>query len=272
MPQIPGCGRLRGERARWTQYSGDRNSEVGRRVLEAVQRLSCAGSHRRERTWLVAVVGTGRSCRRGTGTQRLERELGTDADDAAQRAGTLLSKPHPAVRAAAAVWARSDLVGQAFGSWAGSLPYVIERGEMPGQSQADRWAALHTDGLIRNFPLKLDEFTAVVLASALATVVSWSKPFVAVPGSELGGEFGASITTALRAPRGHVQCIVDTDAAGLVGVHAADTDEGLRVISVIAAREVTPDVVHLAASQVAVGPRQAPRGREGDRLVRPAVG
>ena len=208
----------------------------------------------------------------GPARERLERELGTDADDAAQRAGTLLSKPHPAVRAAAAVWARSDLVGPAFGSWAGSLPYVIDRGEMPGQSQADRWAALHTDGLIRNFPLKLDEFTAVVLAQCAGdgrVVVqavcccSWFRVGWRVRGVDHHGTPCPAWPCAMH--RRHRR-------RRLVGVHAADTDEGLRVISVIAAREVTPDVVHLAASQVAVGPRQAPRGREGDRLVRPAVG
>lgn len=44
---------------------------------------------------------------------------------------------------------------------------------MPSQRDADAWAEDKTLGLIRSFPLTIDAFTRVVLASALATQVSW---------------------------------------------------------------------------------------------------
>jgi hypothetical protein len=192
---------------------------------------------------LLALVGpaTEGSARRG-----LEAVLGTTVDDAAARARTLLSEPHPAVSALAAVWDRK--LGPAFDQWARTLPDVVERGPMPNQAQANAWARAHTNGLIDEFPLQIDELTRLVLASALATDITWAVPLDTT--DDLGGEFGSVISRALAVEAG-IQLVAETDAAGLVAVAAPRSSSALDVLSVIAAPDVTPADVDTAAHQVA---------------------
>jgi hypothetical protein len=125
----------------------------------------------------------------GANRRELEAVLGTTVDDAAVRARTLLSEPHPAVSAAAAVWDRK--LGPTFDAWARALPDVVERGPMPNQAQANAWARAHTNGMIDEFPLQMGELTRLVLASALAADITWSVPLDTT--DDLGGEFGSVI-------------------------------------------------------------------------------
>ncbi|WP_155855985.1 serpin family protein [Cellulomonas sp. URHD0024] len=196
---------------------------------------------------LALLAPAARAAARGT----LEETLGTDAADAARRAAALVQEPHPAVGAALAVWLdEAALDGSAFGSWAGRLPAAVEAGAIPTQDAADRWAHRRTRGLIERFPLTVEPDTALVLVSALVSEVTWTKPFEDAAPGELGGSFGG--LEALRAPHeGHDRWIARTDAAGLVGVHAARSVDGLRVLSVIAAPEVAPGDVHRAAHEIA---------------------
>jgi hypothetical protein len=197
---------------------------------------------------LLALVAPATS---GSARDRLEGALGTDADDAAARATALLATPHPAVHAAVALWARRAFLDTPFASWAEGLPATVEQGDMPSQAAADAWAERNTFGLVARFPVEITSITAIVLASALATDVAWAQPFVTAPAAELGGPFGGSITVALRAHHEHTRAFVETEAAGLVAVHAADAVTGLRVLSVIAAPDVAPGRVHVAARAVA---------------------
>lgn len=185
----------------------------------------------------------------------LEDALGTDAEDAARRAASLLDRPHPAVGTAIAVWARAHLVSApVYDAWAAALPSSVEAGDVPTQAQADEWASARTEGLIPTFPGPVeDRATAVVAASALVTRVTWIDRFENASAEELEGPFGALVGTALRAPTaaGHMMSLAQTQSAGLVGVHAALSADGLRVVSVIAAPDVAPAAVHEAALEVA---------------------
>lgn len=192
---------------------------------------------------LLALVGPATT---GEPRRCLEAVLGTTVDDAAGRAGTLLRDPHPAVSALAAVWDRK--LGPAFDEWAQTLPDVVERGPVPDQAQADAWARSRTNGLIERFPLQLDELTRLVLASALATDISWEEPLGTT--NELGGSFGEQIRTALTFRDG-IHLVVDTDAAGLVAVAAPSSSSALDIFTVIAEPGVAPHDVDAAAHQVA---------------------
>lgn len=198
------------------------------------------------------------------GSQRaaLEAQLGTSAADAAERATQLLSTDHPAVGCAFAVWAHQQLLNTKWDIWSSGLPPAVECGPMPDQGAADHWTSTHSKNLIKEFPVTLfpeltlpleddDVATALVLASVLATAVTWTHPFTLVPGSDLEGPFGRLVTHALAAHGTHSCLLVDTQAAGLVGVHSVDTVDGLAVISVIAAPDIPADAVHNAAGQVA---------------------
>lgn len=192
---------------------------------------------------LLSLVGP---ATKGAVRRELEAVLGTTVADAAARARTLLSEPHPAVSALAAVWDRK--LGPAFDEWARDLPAVVERGPMPDQAHANAWARARTDGLIDEFLLQIDELTRLVLASALATDIGWRTPLDTT--EQLGGEFGAVVSRALTVRDG-IHMVVDTDAAGLVAVAAPQTLSALDVLSVIAAPDVPPDDVDRAAHQVA---------------------
>ena len=191
---------------------------------------------------LLALVGPATD---GAARSDLEGVLGTTVDDAAVRARTLLSEPHPAVSAVAAVWDRE--LGPAFDAWALTLPDVVERGRMPNQAQANAWARARTNGMIDEFPLQIDELTRLVLASALAADITWSVPLDTT--DDLGGEFGSVIARALTLDFG-IQLVAETDAAGLVAVAAPRASSALDVLSVIAALDVTPADVDTAAHQV----------------------
>jgi hypothetical protein len=154
---------------------------------------------------LLALVGPATE---GAARHDLEAVLGTTVDDAAARARTLLSEPHPAVSAVAAVWDRK--LGPAFDRWTRTLPDVVERGQVPNQAQANAWAQARTNGMINEFPLQIDELTRLVLASALACDISWATPLGTT--DDLGGEFGPAISRALTLDFG-IQLVAETDAA-----------------------------------------------------------
>jgi hypothetical protein len=119
----------------------------------------------------------------------------------------------------------------------------------------------------------------LVLATALATRVSWERPFDLVPAAELraaerraaerraaelraaelraaepGPDAGwTGLTRALRTPEGHghEQFVAVTARAGDVAVHTARSRDGLAVTSVAAAPDVPPGDVLAAAYEVA---------------------
>ncbi|MFN8026661.1 MAG: serpin family protein [Acidimicrobiia bacterium] len=195
-----------------------------------------------------------------TGDERAEVEavLGTTADDAHARAAALLAQPHDAVAHAVAVWHREELVRPAFTEWSDSL-HDVETGPVPSQEGADRWTSEHTKGLIEHFPAEIDELSALVLASALATKVQWTTPFGRVPSvfldaelSPAPGSWGTLVQRVLAAPRtGHDIGVVDTERVGQVGVHAAESADGLVVVSVMADPDRPRHDVRVAALDVA---------------------
>lgn len=181
----------------------------------------------------------------------LERVLGCDAEDACARAGALLSAPHPAVATAAAIWSRPAFLDPSFSAFGAAVPKHVQLGPVPTQDAVDQWAAAHTNGMIPTFPITISPLTAFVLATAIATDVSWETPFATAPAAQLGGEFAETISVALESASDHDQFIASTTAAGVVAVHAVDAASGLKVISVLASATTAPDDVHRGAHEVA---------------------
>lgn len=184
-----------------------------------------------------------------TGADRdaLAEVLGCDVGTAARAAGELLANPYPLVASAAAVWTTRGFSGDGnFRRWLAGLPAAVSTGELPGQPGLDAWAREHTFGLIDTFPLDADR-AALVLATALATKVSWEWPFDLAPGSALGpaSPWSRELGRVLRGPtgpdaKGHVQFIAVTPDAGDVIVHGATAAGGLIVVSVAAQPDVAP--------------------------------
>ncbi len=202
----------------------------------------------------------------GADRAALTDALGCDVEVAAQAAADLLGDPHPLVASAAAVWTDPAVpLPDSFFRWRDGLPAVVTTGDLPSQAGLDAWARDHTFGLIDKFPIQADDLY-LVLASALATKVSWQVPFDLTPASSLGAEspWAGSLQRVLRTPArrgGHAQFIAATRQAGDVIVHIATAAGGLEVVSVAA----MPDVPARPRAGGGVRNRRRARGGSADR-------
>ncbi|HEX2322341.1 MAG TPA: hypothetical protein VHJ18_25450 [Streptosporangiaceae bacterium] len=194
----------------------------------------------------------------GPATHREERRaledvLGCGVEQAASVAGELLERPHPLVGAAAAVWNRGRTGDP---RWLAGLPAAVERGPIPSQDEADAWVREHTFGLIETFPLWEAARYDLLLASAIATKVSWDRPFEPAPGSELGeaSPWSKEVKQVLASPqhRRHKVFLANTTEVGEVGVHVGRAQDGLIVASVIAACDVPAVEVLATAHGIAI--------------------
>jgi hypothetical protein len=180
----------------------------------------------------------------------LNATLGADPGDASELAAALLASPHPLVPAAAAVWHQQYTGREALSRWLAGLPPEVEQGPLVGQAELDAWARRHTSGLIDSFPLN-DPSIWLMIATVLATKVSWERPFDLAPAAALGrsSPWAGRLSEVLRTPDGpgHQQFVATTGAAGDVAVHAARARGGLLVTSVAAAPGVPAADVLAAA-------------------------
>jgi hypothetical protein len=153
--------------------------------------------------------------------------VGISCDEAATLASELLTAPHATIATALGAWSRVALKTE--------LAVPIEA--MPDQTGLDRWAADHTRGLIKSFPVTIDAETLLVFATALVLQPRWS--------TELGTDDDGMLVLA-----DGLQTIVDTRAAGRVAVAEPFSNDGVDVISVIAAPEISPQEVWSAVDEV----------------------
>jgi hypothetical protein len=182
----------------------------------------------------------------------LAHVLGADPVQAAAFAARLLADPHPLVPAGAGAWVRPARETTRIKRWRAELPAVVDTGDIPSQEEIDRWTAERTLGLIERFPIDLSSDVVCLLATALATRVSWEVPFEVVDAAALGPSRWPALRRVLRPPRGdprHRQYLAGTDRAGTVGVHLAGARGGLLVGSVIAADPAVPASDVLAAAE-----------------------
>jgi len=182
----------------------------------------------------------------------LAEVLGADPMEAAQFATELLSQPHPMVAAGAGLWVAPAVTTPVMERWRDGLPPRVTTGDIPTQEAIDAWANEHTLGLIDRFPVQIDPDLVCLLATALATKVSWDVPFELVDAAALApSPWAASLNRVLRSPRRdprHRQYVAESDRAGTVGVHLAGARGGLLVGSVIAADPEVPAADVLAAA------------------------
>jgi hypothetical protein len=158
---------------------------------------------------------------------RLAEVLGVSCDDAAALTAELVAAPHPTVATAFGAWSRFPVKAR--------LPVVPD--ELPDQAGLDRWAAEHTRGLIEQFPLQIDAATLLVFATALVLQPRWT--------AEL-----ATDGDGLLVLDDGLQTLVETHAAGRVAVAKPFSEDGVDVVSIIAAPEISPPDVWRAVDEV----------------------
>ncbi|GAB2465466.1 hypothetical protein [Jatrophihabitans fulvus] len=207
---------------------------------------------------LLALIGPSAT---GAARDRLSAALGCDLELAHERARVLLAEPPADLVAAAAVWSDPTASGPGLRRLATSLAGVAATGAVPDQATADRWTREHTLGLVERFPLELDDPSApvlVVLATALATRIRWTQPYLLAPPDILR-------RTPADPAFARVPMLTDGPRAttwngivhGRFGVHAASSPGGLVVASAIGAPGEDPaavlDVAQQAATERAAG-------------------
>jgi len=193
----------------------------------------------------------------------LAEVLGADPMEAAQFAAELLTQAHPVVAAGAGVWVATAVTTPVMERWRDGLPPGVTTGDIPTQEAIDAWANERTLGLVDRFPIQMDPDLVCLLATALATKVSWDVPFELVDAAALApSAWAASLGRVLRSPRRdprHRQYVTESDRAGTVGVHLAGARGGLLVGSVIAADpEVPPAAVQAAAHSIVTAEARTP--------------
>jgi hypothetical protein len=183
----------------------------------------------------------------------LARVLGGGPDEVAGLAAGLLTEPHPLVAAAAGVWNKTQAADS---RWLDGLPAAVARGAIPSPPELDAWAREHTFGLIERFPLRVTDQVHLLLATALATKVSWDCPFELTPATALGPTsiWPQKLAQVLKSPEhpSHSAFISTTARAGDVAMHVAEARGGLLVASVIARPQVAPSEVLAAAHELAI--------------------
>ncbi|WP_052336358.1 serpin family protein [Nocardioides alkalitolerans] len=185
--------------------------------------------------WLLVALA-GSAAREDATRAAVGEVLGLDVDTAAATARRLLAEPHPDVAAATAAWSEAATTDAAdparLAAWREALPAATATGPIPSQADLDAWTREHTLGLIDAFPADVPPDTTLMLATALATRISWREPFTEVPADRLGGAW--RVPHALLSPAAHAVRVVDV-AGGRYVVHTATSAGGLAVLSVLPA-------------------------------------
>jgi len=159
--------------------------------------------------------------------EAIAEALGISCDEAAALAEELLTAPHATIATALGAWSRVALDAK--------LAVALEA--MPDQAGLDRWASDHTRGLINEFPVAVSPETLLVVATALVLQPRWAK--------ELWTDDDGMLVL-----NDGLQTIVDTESAGRVAVAKPFSEDGVDVISVIAAPDVSPQDVWRAVDEV----------------------
>jgi len=201
---------------------------------------------------LLAACATAAS---GDSQRAIEDALGCPAAEATTHLSRFLEAPPPALHSALALWVRSADRTSPLVDWSSTLPPQVARGPIPSQTEADAWADRHTMGLIDRFPIEITPRTRLVLASALATKVTWPEPLEVVPAAEHvrdSSPWVDRVENVLldRSPVVPLM-LARTDAAGVVAVHFAVATEDLAVVSVAADPTLDRAVAFEAAYEIA---------------------
>jgi hypothetical protein len=199
----------------------------------------------------------------GTTRTALAGILGCDPDDAFAAATGMLHQPHAELVLGAAAWHDADHATRPLLEFLRHVAAHADTGPMPSQAAADAWASERTLGLIDRFPLELDERVVVVLATAIATKVSWDLPFLLVPAdsAQLPGDPAFAGRPLLRDPAVPAWCgFTHTDAGLLAGYLARSTD-GLYVMSAVGEPDADPAAVLTVTQRLvtAIASGRAPR-------------
>lgn len=159
------------------------------------------------------LLGLMASAAGGPARAELEAAIGMPGSTAHSMALRLMEAMDGAVDLSAAlgVWVNRRLPLN--DEWLGSLP-VGTVDLLTDQAALDAWADQHTRGLIKDFPVQINDLTQLVLATALVARTTWQKPFRETTMTPESGPWQGSPVAALSRTTSNLR-----DAAILDGPH-----------------------------------------------------
>lgn len=168
----------------------------------------------------------------GSNRKELELVLGIEAEEASLAASNFISHLGSDLKGAVGLWYRDVLLDAVkLESFLKTLNPIVTRHDTMSQEILDNWVQNSTSGIIKEFPLEVNDDTAIVVASALATKIRWRRSFEYTTTFEKGAFSGKE---GMEAKEEHHMAIYKT-SYGLVGVHMAESLGGkLEVYSLIA--------------------------------------
>jgi len=191
---------------------------------------------------LLALVAKASEQKKYANTQEnLEEYLGMPIDEAFNYAFELLNTTPEVINTAAALWvdelySRYPFITEWLDSFKDGVTFDKK---IPSQAVLDQWASDETYGLIKEFPLEVKPDTKLIIATAIATKISWIKEFTSVENKDLAIWNTKRI---LKADDDHKQFLAKTED-GLFAVHINRSPDNLSVFSVIGDETLDAQVV-----------------------------
>lgn len=199
--------------------------------------------------WLLLALISNHNADTNLDRSTIEKYLGLPTEEAYHLATELLtSNPEP-ITAVAGAWIDPTVLQELK-----TLHHWIEKAKtnvtvedhIPTQEVLNKWTADNTKDLIKEFPANVSSDTVFILATALATKISWREKFNVVPNKDLPNW---DITNVLESVSGHEQWLTE-QPEGIFAVHAARSADNLAVYSIIGPEELDPATVTQVAQRI----------------------
>ena len=168
----------------------------------------------------------------GKEREEMEAILGAPAEQVSMEAQQFLSNHRSDLLLSVAFWFREQHLRMPIvDNFLKTLPASVEVKNSISQEYADRWVDEKTSGIIGEFPVEIDDDTALIFASALAAKIKWRHPFKETA-PITSGKFAEYSLSGMVADDLHYKAIFKT-SYGYAGVHMAEDEEALKVYSII---------------------------------------
>lgn len=204
--------------------------------------------------WLLIALVSGAN-KKGYTTEeqtKLESILHTTIEEAYTLATNLLKSENPEIAVAAGAWVNENTLTENqnndwFESFDNNEAFEYKK-YLPTQEELNLWTKEKTLGIINEFPTRVTPYLELIVATAIATKITWGTVFDVVKNTNT--EF--TTQNVLRAPVSHFQRLVKNDAGDIFGVHASPSNKhGVTVVSVIGNENMSRQTLLKEAHKIA---------------------
>lgn len=179
----------------------------------------------------------------------LEKRLGVPLLDAVAQSRRIFIDPPDSLKAAVGAWSNGPL-SDSYAHWSEPIQdMALVSHSIPSQGALDEWMKEKTEGIFPKSPVEVNDATDLLLASVLASKVSWNQSLS--PCLPVGSMRRWGVNKVLRSAPEHPVFVAKVEGK-TYGVHIATSNDALRVYSVVAVDDdVLPEEVMAASYDIA---------------------